>query len=541
MFKKFILSSALAALCAVMSAGNVKVYHNNVPVLVGNGRNVVCEISVENDGSFEKLTGIEAVINGLDPAAVTDARLVYSGTMSCVLSRTTSYVMQDMSWRLGGGLNLYDNDRYVIDVCRKRPKSSGLLSLKCKRPLVKGMNYFYISLDVNADKVDLAEAFTLDVNEVNIDRKAVEFENEGGTSEHRFGVSVRTHGDDGVYAYRIPGLVTTNAGTLIGTYDVRHNSSLDLQDDIDIGVSRSTDGGKTWEKMRIVMDMGEWGGLPHAQNGIGDPSILVDENTGEIFIVAVWTHGLGNNRAWSAVDGGMEPETTAQLMMTSSRDDGKTWSKPRNLTKQVKVPHWKFTLQGPGRGITMQDGTLVFPLQYIDSTRVPNACIMYSCDHGRFWKTHNLAKTNTTESQVAEIEPGLLMLNMRDNRGTGRAVYTTDDMGRSWKEHCSSGQLQEPVCQASLLNVPADKNVLGKDVLLFSNPNTSKGRHHITIKASLDKGVTWQECNQMLLDAEVGWGYSCMTMLDDETIGILYEGSNAQLVFQAVKLRDVVR
>lgn len=76
---------------------------------------------------------------------------------------------------------------------------------------------------------------------------------------------------------------------------------------------------------------------------------------------------------------------------------------------------------------------------------------------------------------------------------------------------------------------------------MFSNPNTSKGRHHITIKASLDKGVTWQECNQLLLDAEVGWGYSCMTMLDDETIGILYEGSNAQLVFQAVKLRDIVR
>ena len=36
-----------------------------------------------------------------------------------------------------------------------------------------------------------------------------------------------------------------------------------------------------------------------------------------------------------------------------------------------------------------------------------------------------LARTNTTESQVVEVEPGVLMLNMRDNRGGSRAVSTT--------------------------------------------------------------------------------------------------------------------
>ena len=96
----------------------------------------------------------------------------------------------------------------------------------------------------------------------------------------------------------------------------------------------------------------------------------------------------------------------------------------------------------------MRDGTLVFPIQYIDSTRVPNAGVMYSPDHGRTWRTHRFAKSNTTESQVAEPAPGVLMLNMRDNRRTGRAVFTTRDLGRTWTEHVSSGALREPVCMA---------------------------------------------------------------------------------------------
>ena len=77
--------------------------------------------------------------------------------------------------------------------------------------------------------------------------------------------------------------------------------------------------------------------------------------------------------------------------------------------------------------------------------------------------------------------------------------------------------------------------------LLFSNPNDTKNRDKITIKASLDGGVTWLPENQILLDLGRGWGYSCLTMIDKETVGILYEGSVAHMTFQAVKLKDFVR
>ena len=228
--------------------------------------------------------------------------------------------------------------------------------------------------------------------------------------------------------------------------------------------------------------------------------------------------------------------------MSKSTDDGKTWSEPINVTEQVKDASWYFLLQGPGRGITMSDGTLVFPIQYIGADRIPNAGIMYSKDGGKTWKIHNHARTNTTEAQVAEVEPGVLMLNMRDNRGGSRAVYTTTDLGETWKEHESSRTaLKEPVCMASLISVKAKDNVLKKDILIFSNPNSTQNRNNITIKVSLDGGQTWLPEHQVLLDEGHGWGYSCLSMVDKETVGILYESSVAHMTFQTVKLKELVK
>ncbi len=364
-------------------------------------------------------------------------------------------------------------------------------------------------------------------------------------SMQRFGIALRKGGDSGVHTYRIPGLVTTTKGTLIGVYDVRRRSGRDLPGDIDVGMSRSLDGGHSWEPMKIIMDMGsdpDW-----QYDGIGDPAILVDQNTGTIWVAATWSHG---NRSWRGSGPGMTAEETGQLMLTRSDDDGVTWSKPINITAQVKQPEWSFLLQGPGKGITMRDGTIVFPAQYQDppnttnrqAHRLPHSTIVYSKDHGKTWRAGTAAFDDTTESQVVEIEPGTLMLNCRYNRKTTRVVMTTQDLGRTWQKHSTSERaLIEPrACMASLIDV--DREV-GRNVggwLLFSNPNSTSGRHHITIKASPDRGMTWPKEHRVLLDEETSAGYSCMTMIDDHTVGILYEGSQAQMTFQRIPLADII-
>lgn len=414
--------------------------------------------------------------------------------------------------------------------------------LKGNQKLFPGINYFWVSLQMKPGTA-LTTKVSASIASATVDGKKALMEVVSPQGiEHRMGVGVRHAGDDGSAAFRIPGLVTTNKGTLLGVYDVRYNSSVDLQEHVDVGLSRSTDGGKTWEKMRLPLAFGEYDGLPAAQNGVGDPSILVDTKTNTIWIVAAWTHGMGNQRAWWSSHPGMDVNHTAQLIMTKSTDDGKTWSAPINVTEQVKDPSWYFLLQGPGRGITMADGTLVFPIQFIDAGRIPNAGIMYSKDSGQTWKIHNYARTNTTEAQVAEVEPGVLMLNMRDNRGGSRAVSITKDLGETWTEHVSSrSALRESVCMASLIKIAAQDNVLGKDILLFSNPDTTKGRNHITIKASLDGGVTWLPEHQLLIDEAEGWGYTCLTLVDKETVGILYESSVAHMTYQRIRLTDIIK
>lgn len=108
-----------------------------------------------------------------------------------------------------------------------------------------------------------------------------------------------------------------------------------------------------------------------------------------------------------------------------------------------------------------------------------------------------------------------------------------------WVKHPSSrSALREPVCMASLISVPAAKNSLGRDILLFSNPDSDKHRHRMTIKASLDGGLTWN--GGIMLDEEGSWGYSCLTLVDADTVGILYESSVANITFQAVSLEEVV-
>lgn len=371
-------------------------------------------------------------------------------------------------------------------------------------------------------------------------------------------IEVRAAGQDNCDTYRIPGMVTTNEGTLIAVYDNRYTRSKDLQEHIDVGMSRSTDGGETWEPMQVIMDMGEWGGKPEHLNGVGDPAVLYDKNSGTIWVAALWMHGFDRDQmTWWASQPGIKPHETGQFLLVKSTDDGKTWSDPINITRQIKHPDWQLLLQGPGKGICMSDGTLVFPAQFkedigekaIDGHQfTPHSTIIYSKDAGETWNIGTGAKTNTTEAQVVELSDGSLMLNMRDDRNrkvkdetNGRAVAVTKDMGQTWEEHpTSNSALIEPNCMASLIagNVTVEEN--NKMVLFFSNPASKHQRVDMTIKASLDQGNTWPGEYHILLNEAPGFGYSCMTMVDEQHVGILYEGVK-NLYFQKIPVTEILK
>lgn len=124
----------------------------------------------------------------------------------------------------------------------------------------------------------------------------------------------------------------------------------------------------------------------------------------------------------------------------------------------------------------------------------------------------------------------------RTNSGTLLAVYDMRyNSRRDLQGHMDIGlsrstdhnALPEPVCMASLIAHPLPD---GRRVLFFSNPNSTTRREQMTLRMSLDDGTTWPAEKQILLD-EKGGAYSSLVMVDDRTLGILYESSRADLVF----------
>ncbi|MEM7454112.1 MAG: exo-alpha-sialidase [Planctomycetota bacterium] len=502
---------------------SVEVVPLTLPALVGNSDCALLKLKVRTEGSLNpvRFRALHATMEGTCAAdEIESFQLVYSGS------------------------NDQFNEGFVA-LKSIRPQRN--LVLSSEQQLVEGDNYFWITCTLKED-VDIDKEVGVKLSNVGFDDATVVAIDQPASIQ-KIGVAVRRAGDDGAHTYRIPGLVTTNEGTLIAVYDVRYDNSTDLPGNIDVGMSRSADGGRTWEPMKIIMDMGgdpEW-----SFDGIGDPAVLVDRMTGTIVVAATWSHG---NRSWRGSGPGLSPVETGQFMLTRSDDDGITWSPPVNITAQVKDPDWSFLLQGPGKGISMSDGTIVFPAQYQDpphaddryANRLPHPCFIFSRDHGDSWEITSSAWSNATESQVIELRDGELMINARTNESNNRAVLTTTDMGETWQQHATHLEvLNEPrACMASLINVGRELGWRGIEpaddaFLLFSNPDSLSGRNHMTIKASLDSGRSWRPEHKLLLDEQNGFGYSCMSMIDAETVGIIYEGSQAHMTFQRVKLADI--
>jgi len=422
--------------------------------------------------------------------------------------------------------------------------ASSTVTFRGQQKLAIGKNIFWLTCQLS-EAANLVHHVSAKCTKIKTTLGDVALKDNSPIVRHRIGVALRKHQDDGVHTYRIPALGTSPKGTLLCVYDMRRRKGRDLQEDIDIGLSRSPDGGQSWEPVRVIMDMGEFGGLPQEENGCSDPGLIIDQQTGEIFCFAVWMNGKPGKHQW--VDDGSEPGfeigTTAQFLMVRSIDDGLTWTKPENLTRTIKQEAWWLLAPSPQQGIQLVDGTLVMPVQGRTGrdSLASFAALMISRDHGKTWTVSPPGYDGGNECQAAQISDGSIMLNIRNDVERFRAVVVTKDLGQTWQPHPTSrNTLIEPNCNGSLLRVNYQQAGKEKHVLLFANPHTQKGRTHHTIQCSFDDGQTWPDSHHLLLDEGQGAGYPSLTRVDADHVGIVYEGSQAQLVFEKIPLRDLI-
>lgn len=544
MIRIFLLSSLILVFLGFKVDTEISEHQYQLPVLKNKENNPIVRVKVVADSDGQILTDVRFGTEGTtDLKDIKSAKLYYYGQDS-----------------LPGKMENIESRLYasVTDVGKK-------IVFSGNQKLNKGDNFFWLSFELE-EHADLSHFVDAQFVSAKLDGKKLRAKVTGNQLVQRIGVAVRKHNQDDVHTSRIPGLTTTNEGTLIAIFDARYESGRDLQGHMDIGIHRSEDGGQTWEPIQIVMDMGEWGGLPQKFNGVSDAGILVDRNTGDIYIAGLWMHGLldknGNwieglteeNEEWDhqwrnkASQPGFDVKQTSQFLIVKSTDDGKTWSKPVNVTEMGKKEEWWLWAPAPGQGITLKDGTLVFPTQGRDKNGHPFSNITYSKDGGKTWISTNPAVSeSTTECMAVELTDGSVMLNMRadSNRGdttstNGRAIAITRDLGETWTTHSTShNALIEPVCMASIIRHDHQSGGAEQSYLLFSNPDSKTQRNRLSVKVSDNDGKNWDRYPVLMLDEFNSRGYSCLSSIDNETIGILYESSQADMVFQTLTMDEL--
>ena len=322
-------------------------------------------------------------------------------------------------------------------------------------------------------------------------------------------------GRGGYHTYRIPALAVTGRGTVLAFCEGRRNSAAD-GGEIDLQVRRSTDGGAHWSEPSIVWhDPG---------NTCGNPCAVVDRKNGTVWLLATWNRGEDHETEINSRTG----KDTRRVFAMSSQDDGVTWSKPREITPQVKEEGWTWYATGPGSGIQIERGPnagrLVIPCDHYspDAGKTYSSHVIYSDDHGKTWKLGGCSpEGRTNECEVVELEGGRLMLNMRnaDRPPLGRQVCVSEDGGQTWKDQRTDPALVEPVCQAAIRRYrwPEGTN---SGIILFSNPANRGARKNLTVRASFDEAATWPAA--MVLEAGPS-AYSDLAVLPGGRIACLYE------------------
>jgi sialidase-1 len=334
-------------------------------------------------------------------------------------------------------------------------------------------------------------------------------------------------GEGGYHTYRIPAIITTLNGTLLAFCEGRKEGRHDAGN-IDIVLKRSTDGGHTWSKAMVIWD--------DSTNTCGNPCPVVDRTTGTIWLLM--THNLGRDKEGDIIR--RKSQSGRSVWVAKSENDGSSWSLPLNITSSVKDTAWGWYATGPGIGIQLQHGQhkgrLVIPCDhsYADANGPVakggyeyGAHIIYSDDHGMSWHSGGVIRPKVNECQLTELADGKggLLMNMRSYFGRGYRTHAmSHDGGSNWSAPADVPQLEDPVCQASIIrHTWPTKKRAGR--LLFLNPASKNKRNNMTLKASTDDGRTWQQV-QLLYGGPSA--YSCMAVLPGGDVACLYEAGTQQ-------------
>ncbi|MFJ4947544.1 exo-alpha-sialidase [Streptomyces sp. NPDC088760] len=327
-------------------------------------------------------------------------------------------------------------------------------------------------------------------------------------------------GREGYASFRIPAVVATRSGTLLAFCEGRVDSAAD-HGHIDIVLKRSTDGGRTWGPLQVAARNGD--------NLAGNPAPVVLD-TGRILLVHIRAAASATEAA--ILRGQVADADGRRVWVQHSDDDAMTWSRPREITLQVKRPGWRWYATTPGHALQLTSGRVLVPANHTlpptgtdtgAEARYHSGHCLLSDDRGETWYLGYLDENtdgyvNANETTAAELPDGRVYLNTRNDSpspGTRADAHSGDGGKTLVKPFRPQAGLTAPVCEASVLQLR------DPDLLLFSGPADPGGaRALMTIRASADGGTTWRPA--FTVDG-LPAAYSDLVRVDPHTVGLLYE------------------
>ncbi len=297
--------------------------------------------------------------------------------------------------------------------------------------------------------------------------------------------------EGGYHTYRIPTMVITAKGTVLLFCEGRKTSRRD-HGDVDLIMTRSMDGGRTWSKHKLIHEEG--GNDPIR---VGNPCPIIEHDGKTIHLL--FTRGGGE--CFFHTKSVNEGLTWSPLVKSSDEPKAKEYSKDSFLKEFGGSPI--HVGAGPVHGIHTKKGRLIAP-SYVGRTvngkRQGQSCIIFSDDSGKTWKAGGVipyvSDFRTGECTIVERSDGSLLMNMRASGPSSysfgyRTISVSNDAGMTWSVPRAEKELPGPACQASIIR-------LNENEILFLNPAVHHeggfnlwSRKNLTLRLSKDDGKTW--------------------------------------------------
>lgn len=350
-----------------------------------------------------------------------------------------------------------------------------------------------------------------------------------------------TSGTEGYDTFRIPAVVRAADGSLVAFAEGRRDSAGD-SGAIQTVARTSRDGGCTWGPLSVVDSNGD--------ATAGNPTPVLARN-GDLVLLTVH-NGLVSEK--QIMSGQASAQDTRRVFVLRSRDDGRTWSKARDVTADAKLPGWRWYATGPGHATLLRHGPhagrIVVPANHSGSPAAGSPDVgteakyygghdLYSDDDGRTWhigftddRTDGVVAAN--ETTATELPDGTLYFSSR-NQGSAAEHrvdgYSLDGGKTLVRPYQVQPALSGPKVEGSVLQTTVPW------LLVYSGPADPATRAVMRLRLSTDRGLTWR-AGPTLTSGPAA--YSDLVQADPATLGVLYETGTAgpyeKIVFERVRL-----